>query len=124
ILNYGHTIGHAVESYSLANDKDPLLHGEAIAMGMICEGYLAHRLNGLPKEELEDIIQTFRTHFPDYSYNEGIYGELIALMKKDKKNIGDRIGFALPSRIGKCDIDVFVPDENIRECLDFYRKLT
>ena len=48
ILNFGHTIGHAIEGYSLLNDGSPLLHGEAIAAGMICEGYLSHKLNGLP----------------------------------------------------------------------------
>lgn len=123
ILNFGHTIGHAVESYSLAHDARPLLHGEAIAIGMICEGYLAHRVNGLAKDALDDIAHTFRTHFPDYTYNESIYDELITLMKNDKKNVGDRIGFALLNKIGKCDIDVFVPQEVIREGLDFYRML-
>jgi 3-dehydroquinate synthase len=52
-LNFGHTIGHAVETYSLINDKDHLSHGEAIAIGMICESYLAHKKTGLPAEELK-----------------------------------------------------------------------
>src|SRR5690554_6762169 len=47
ILNFGHTIGHAVETYSIDNDKDSLVHGEAIAIGMICEAYLSHKYNGL-----------------------------------------------------------------------------
>jgi len=123
ILNFGHTIGHAIEGYSLAHDARPLLHGEAIAVGMICEAYLAHRVNGLTKEALDDIVRTFRTHFPDYAYHNAIYDELVTLMKNDKKNIGDRIGFALLNRIGQCDIDVFVPHELIRESLDFYRIL-
>ena len=122
-LNFGHTIGHAIESYSLANDANPLLHGEAIAVGMICEGYLAHRLNGLTKAELDDVIHTFRTHFPDYRYEVEIYGQLLTLMKNDKKNAGDRIGFALISRIGECSIDVFVDEDLIKESLDFYRQL-
>ncbi|MEC3878891.1 3-dehydroquinate synthase [Parapedobacter sp. 10938] len=123
ILNFGHTIGHAIEGYSLAHDRDPLLHGEAIAVGMICEAYLAHRLNGLGQEALTDIIHTFRQHFPDYRYEKKIYGQLIALMKNDKKNAGDRIGFALLSDIGTCDIDVFVGEEAILESLDFYKGL-
>ncbi len=123
ILNFGHTIGHALEGYSLTNDRNPLLHGEAIAAGMICEAYLAHRLNGLPENALEDIINTFRAHFPDYAYNGEIYDALLTLMKNDKKNAGDRIGFALLSTIGQCSIDVFVEERLIVESLDFYRKL-
>jgi len=123
ILNFGHTIGHALEGHSLANDRDPLLHGEAIAAGMICEAYLAHRLNGLSEDALEDIIRTFRTHFRDYTFGAEIYNGLLTLMKNDKKNAGDRIGFALPSAIGQCSIDVFVEESLIVESLDFYRKL-
>ncbi len=123
ILNFGHTIGHAIEGYSLMHDRDPLLHGEAIAVGMICEAYLARRLNGLGEEALADIIHTFRKHFPDYRYGQEIYGQLIALMKNDKKNVGDRIGFALLNDIGACDVDVFVEEETIKESLDFYRGL-
>ncbi|MFB2119760.1 3-dehydroquinate synthase [Parapedobacter sp. 2B3] len=123
ILNFGHTIGHAIEGYSLTHDRDPLLHGEAIAVGMICEGYLARRLNGLGEAGLADIIQTFRQHFPDYRFGREIYGELVGLMKNDKKNAGNRIGFALLNDIGACDIDVFVEEGMIRESLDFYRGL-
>ncbi len=123
ILNFGHTVGHAIEGYSLANDSKPLLHGEAIAVGMICEAYLAHRINGLDNDALEDIIHTFRTHFPDYHYGQEIYEQLLMLMKNDKKNAGDRIGFALISNIGACDIDVFVEEGLIKESLDFYREL-
>ena len=122
-LNFGHTIGHAIEGYSLANDSNPLLHGEAIAVGMICEGFLARRLNGLSEEALADIIATFRRHFPDYRFGKEIYGQLIDLMKNDKKNADGRIGFALPSEIGRCDVDVFVTEDVILESLDFYREL-
>src|SRR5690606_35623380 len=122
ILNFGHTIGHAIEGYALANSSTPLLHGEAIAIGMICEAYLAHRLNGLPQIALDDIVRTFRTHFNDYPYQTEIYDELIALMRNDKKNSSDRIGFALLSDIGQCSIDLYVEERMIRESLDFYRE--
>lgn len=123
ILNFGHTIGHAIEGYSLQHDGNPLLHGEAIAIGMICEGYLAYKLNGFPKTELDDIVKTFRTYYPDYGFSTSIYGELLGLMKNDKKNVGDRIGFALPKAIGHCDVDCFVSDDHIVEALDFYCEL-
>ncbi|MGK6350867.1 3-dehydroquinate synthase [Parapedobacter sp. DT-150] len=124
ILNFGHTIGHAIEGYSLAHDSRPLLHGEAIAVGMICEGYLSHRINGLPKEALDDLVGTFQKHFPDYRYSEASYELFIDLMKNDKKNTGGRIGFALLSQIGHCSVDVFVEEALIKESLDFYRALS
>ncbi len=122
-LNFGHTIGHAIEGYSLVHDRDPLLHGEAIAVGMICEGYLSYKVNGLPEGALHDLIGTFRTHFPDYAYGTACYDELLALMKNDKKNAGEHIGFALLTAIGHCSIDNFVEEDLIRESLDFYREL-
>src|SRR5476651_2043255 len=60
-LNFGHTIGHAIETYSLINDEDHLSHGEAIAIGMICEAYLAHKKTGLPAEDLQEITETLNT---------------------------------------------------------------
>src|ERR1700761_3631776 len=58
-LNFGHTIGHAAETYSLLNDSNALSHGEAIVIGMICEAYLAHQKVGLSADELKDITETF-----------------------------------------------------------------
>ncbi|EEI92944.1 3-dehydroquinate synthase [Sphingobacterium spiritivorum ATCC 33300] len=123
ILNFGHTIGHAIEGFSLFNDDQPLLHGEAIAIGMICEGYLSHKLTGLSKEELDDLIATFRNHYPDYRISIENYDEFIALMKNDKKNAGSKIGFALLTGIGSCTYDHYVEEELIIESLDFYREL-
>jgi 3-dehydroquinate synthase len=123
ILNFGHTIGHAIEGYSLANDTEPLLHGEAIAIGMICEGYLSRQLNGLSDAALQDLTGTFLRHFPVYRYEPSRYDALIDLMKNDKKNAGDQIGFALLNSIGSCDYNVFVDEPAIRESLDFYLKV-
>ncbi|WP_286863299.1 3-dehydroquinate synthase [Sphingobacterium sp. UBA7625] len=124
ILNFGHTIGHAIEGYSLLNDRKPLLHGEAIAVGMICEGYLSHKLNGLSLDELNDLIATFRRYFDDYSFSPAIDTTLLDLMRNDKKNLSNQIGFALLDKIGSCQYDIFVSEEDIIESLDFYRELT
>ncbi|MBD1425310.1 3-dehydroquinate synthase [Sphingobacterium arenae] len=121
ILNFGHTIGHAVEAYSLIHDANPLLHGEAIALGMICEAYIAHKINGLSGEDLAQIETAFDNRFEPYSFTEEIYSELIALMQNDKKNDGKRLGFALLSEIGKCDYDRYVKEELIIESLNFYK---
>ncbi len=124
ILNFGHTIGHAIESFSLAHDRDPLLHGEAIAAGMIAEAYLSHRLCGLPLESVQEIATVFRGVFPDYALKPEMYEEIMAYMLNDKKNSAGKIGFALLEAIGICRYDVYATKEQIVESLDQYRLLT
>jgi 3-dehydroquinate synthase len=123
-LNFGHTIGHAIETYSIKNDKNPLLHGEAIAVGMICEGYLSHKYHSLGKTELDELIAFVRAIFPDYSITQESDQEVIEYMKNDKKNAQGNIGFALLEKIGKCDYNLYMKEEKIIESLDFYRNLT
>jgi 3-dehydroquinate synthase len=120
ILNFGHTIGHALESYSLQHDKKPLLHGEAIAIGFICEAYLSAKKNKLSKEELREIIEAIRAVFPAYKVAKSSYSDLLELMKNDKKNTGGKISFSLLSKIGACDFDNHCTEEEILESLDFY----
>ena len=122
ILNFGHTIGHAVESYSLTKDAEPLLHGEAIAVGMICEGFLSHRTMGLRLDEVERMAHTFATHFPLSLIEEHNIDELVSLMRSDKKNANDRIGFALLSTIGKCHPGLFVDETQIKACIQDYNE--
>lgn len=122
-LNFGHTIGHAIETYSLKTDRRPLLHGEAIAIGMICEGYLSHKYNTLKGAELDELISFIRSVFPDYSFSKEIYEEVIEYMKNDKKNFQGQIGFALLSEIGKCDYNIYLAEDQITESLDFYNDL-
>lgn len=123
ILNFGHTIGHAIETYSLANDASPLLHGEAIAVGMICEAYLSYKFNELPSEDLQEIITAINGAFPDYVYTSSIYEEVVGYMKNDKKNISGQISFSLLRQIGTCGYDTFLDEASIKESLDFYRNL-
>lgn len=122
-MNFGHTIGHAIESYSLANDSFPLLHGEAIGVGMICEAYLSHRLNGLSLDALNEITDYVKSVFPIYSFGESIYKDLFTYMLNDKKNTSGNIGFALLKQIGVCEFDIYVSQENINESLDYYCSL-
>ena len=120
ILNYGHTIGHAIESYSLKHDKAPLLHGEAIAIGFICEAYLSGKRNGLKEDELSEIAGTIKNTYPAYKLNKASYPDLIEIMKNDKKNNAGQISFSLLSEIGKCGFDIYCTEEEIIESLDFY----
>ena len=120
ILNFGHTIGHAIEGYSLYNDDTPLLHGEAIAIGMICEAYLSHKFTGLSQEELNDITDTFVSKYPSYSYTADQYETFIELMRNDKKNEDNKIGFALLTKIGVCTFNIYVDVDDIKSALDYY----
>jgi len=122
-LNFGHTIGHAIETYSLKNDSDPLLHGEAIALGMICEAYLSYKYNTLPGSELDELIIFIRSIYPDYSFQTLIYEEVIEYMKNDKKNMDMQIGFSLLSKIGACDFNLYLSEVQIKESMDFYNNL-
>lgn len=120
ILNFGHTIGHAVESYALNNSKKPLTHGEAIAIGMVCEAYLSYRYNNLPVEELEDIKNYFCSVYPQYIIDPKSIKDLLRLMKSDKKNEHGEILFSLLNRIGHCEYNCKVTEKEIRESLNYY----
>lgn len=120
ILNFGHTIGHAVESYSLSNDKRPLTHGEAIAVGMICEAWLSHKNNTLSAEELEEIKTYISSVYPPYIIKEKSFPQLLALMQSDKKNEHGVILFSLLERIGKCGYNCRVTTADIIESMEYY----
>lgn len=120
ILNYGHTIGHAVESYSLKHNKVPLLHGEAIAIGFICEAFLSSKKNGLKESELTEIVKTIKSTYPSYKLDRASYPDLLEIMKNDKKNNAGQISFSLLSEIGKCGYDIYCTEEEIFESLDYY----
>ncbi len=122
-LNFGHTIGHAVETNSLLNDENPLTHGEAIALGMICEAYLAHKKTGLSLAELNEIVEEIGRLYPKYPLGSIDYDTLLALMLKDKKNRGGKINCTLLSSIGQCNLDNICSAEEIKESLAYYAGL-
>lgn len=120
ILNYGHTIGHAVETYSLINDKKPLNHGEAIAIGMVCEAYLSQTNNTLSETELQDITDYFLSLYPAYHIKEGSYPQLLEFMQSDKKNEDGQIMFSLLNNIGSCAYNCRVSEKDILASLDYF----
>lgn len=105
ILNFGHTIGHALESYSLLHDKNPLLHGEAVALGMVFESALSCQQNKLSEKEFSDITAYIVSVFPSYKIHKKAVQEIASLMSHDKKNRSGKINFSLLPEIGKCDIN-------------------
>ena len=122
-LNFGHTIGHAIETFSLGNDKKHLTHGEAIAIGMICESWLSHKKTGLPKSELKEITEVLMRLYPKYPLKESCYTMLNSLMKKDKKNEGEHINCTLLNKIGECTVNHICLEDELRDSLKFYASL-
>jgi 3-dehydroquinate synthase len=123
ILNFGHTLGHAIESYFLESSVHPtLLHGEAIAIGMILEAYLSTELLGLPQTDLEDIKATFLKRYPKISFSDTDIHNILELMKFDKKNSHGNINFVLLKGIGNPEIDVSVPNELFAKAFAYYEK--
>lgn len=121
-LNFGHTIGHAVESLFLQKNS-PVLHGEAVALGMICETQISLLQNRLSEHEAEEIFRGIRKFFPDLNINEFLMKDLLNLMKNDKKNNAGAISFTLINSIGYSAFDCSVDPELIFSALYFYQNL-
>jgi len=122
-LNFGHTIGHAVETNSLINDKRPLTHGEAIALGMICEAYLSHKKTGLSSADLDEIVKVINSLYPKYNLADTNFDTLCAIMLKDKKNQNGNINCTLLTNIGQCVLDNICTNDELCESLSFYANL-
>jgi 3-dehydroquinate synthase len=117
-LNFGHTVGHAIESYRL-NIGAPIKHGEAVALGMICECWLSSELSGMSKTDMNEIARFIPQLYKVQCIAAGDYDQIINLMKKDKKNRGGSINCTLLQSIGLYTIDNFVEEAMIRRSLDF-----
>ena len=121
-LNFGHTIGHAIESLSWETEQ-PLLHGEAVALGMIMECFLSHQLTGLSASELETISQFILRLYPKYDIKQLNQSAILELIQQDKKNEQGQIYFTLLERIGQFKINVNASPDQIIAALDYYHNL-
>lgn len=118
ILNFGHTLGHAIETHFLESTHR-LLHGEAIAIGMILEGYLSVKVAGLSESDLVDftkyIVETYgKVDIPDLE----TFGQYLI---HDKKNAGGKVNYSLLSAIGNCIWDQHIDATLIHEAIAYYR---
>lgn len=121
VLNWGHTIGHGVESYFLESDhKENLTHGEAIAIGMVCEAYISSKILGFPKDKLQEIKNAIHTIYDKIEILEDDFSSIMELMKHDKKNIGGEINFVLLNDYEDFKIDCKVPANLIVDSLKYY----
>lgn len=122
ILNAGHTIGHALESFFLAN-SNKILHGEAIAAGLITEAYLAKKRNMLDEPALQEISTYILNIFGKLTIPKNHVKAISELCLQDKKNKGNSVLFVLPDGIGRAIWDVEVSLGEIEECLTYYQLL-
>jgi len=120
-LNFGHTIGHAYESLSFRKNR-PLLHGHAVAAGIVSELYLSHKVCGFPMEKLSQVVYYLKEYYPAFVFDCKDYDALYELMTHDKKNEAGVINFTLLSQVGDVQINRQVSKEKILESLDFYRE--
>lgn len=121
LLNFGHTVGHALETYALENMTFSLLHGEAVAIGMICEAYLSFEICDLPQEELDEIVSLIISLYPAMKIDGLMYHRLIEIMRNDKKNTGNQINFTLLRSIGDGVYDCEVSADRIISSFEFYQ---
>lgn len=118
-LNFGHTIGHALETYFLSTPK-PIFHGEAVAMGMVMESKIAHSKGLLTFDELNQVkafvFSIFGKVTEPFSSQE-----IKRLTLQDKKNKGNEVLMALPKGIGTCVWDETTSEKEILEAIDYYQ---
>ena len=128
-LNLGHTVGHAFESFSfqsslspLTSHRAPLLHGYAVAYGLISELYLSTVKTGFPSDKMHQTVSFIKEHYGKMAITCDDYPTLLELMTHDKKNVAGTINFTLLGGIGDIRINQTATKEDIYEALDFYRE--
>ena len=119
-LNLGHTAGHAFESFALKHQ--PILHGYAVAYGLVCELYLSCIKTGFPTDKMHQTVNFIHEHYGKMSITCDDYPQLMELMTHDKKNVAGMINFTLLGGIGDIRINQTATKNEIYEALDFYRE--
>lgn len=120
-LNLGHTAGHALESLALAENR-AVLHGYAVAWGLVCELYLSAKHLNFPKDKLGQTLQFIKETYGVFTFNCKQYDRLYQFMQHDKKNQSGIINFTLMADIGDIRINQTATQEEIWDMLDFYRE--
>jgi 3-dehydroquinate synthase len=115
-LNFGHTIGHALEAFALSVAY-PLSHGEAIALGMIAEVHISCQKKLISKEECLSIVNVLQHFFPSFSIQENDYTVILSCLQHDKKNINNKLNFTLLNGTGNAVINQQVNQDEIINAL-------
>lgn len=122
ILNFGHSVGHAIESHYL-HTENRLFHGEAIAIGMVCEAYLSSKLLGMKKEFLDHISLSILKIFNDLSLAKSDFTKIISVMHQDKKNSNGVLNFSLIYEPGRAAYDIAVDEKDVMDALFYFNQL-
>ena len=121
VLNFGHTLGHAVESYFLeSKDKKTLTHGEAIAIGMILETFLSVEILGFPKDIFKLLQDKIFYFFPKTNISTSDIDHIFEYLIHDKKNVNGEVKFVLAKDFGKYAIDVNVEKALMKNAIEYY----
>jgi len=121
ILNFGHTLGHAIESFYLeSKTKENLTHGEAIAIGMVCESFISSKLLDFPAKKVTEVKEVILSIYDKTMLLKKDFAGIIDLLKHDKKNVNGQVNFVLLNDYEDCKIDCKVPETLIMESLEFY----
>lgn len=120
-LNLGHTVGHAFESLALSRQQ-PVLHGYAVAWGLVCELYLSATRCGFPTSVMRQVVDFVKENYGRLDFDCQHYEQLYSLMLHDKKNTAGIINFTLLREVGDICLDQTTDKESIFEALDFYRE--
>ncbi|MFK8060814.1 MAG: 3-dehydroquinate synthase [Polaribacter sp.] len=121
ILNFGHTLGHAIESFYLeSEDKENLTHGEAIAIGMVCESYISSKLLGFSTEKVTEVKEVVLSIYNKTNLLKEDFAAIMELLKHDKKNVNGQVNFVLLNDYEDYKLDCKVSNELIVESLEFY----
>ena len=120
-LNLGHTMGHAFESFAMRRGT-PILHGYAVAYGLISELYMSARKTAFPTDRMHQTVRFIRENYGTLNITCDDYPTLIELMHHDKKNTSGIINFTLLGNVGDIRINQTANEEEIKEALDFFRE--
>ena len=120
-LNLGHTMGHAFESFAMRRGT-PILHGYAVAYGLISELYMSARKTAFPTDSMHQTVRFIRENYGTFNITCDDYPTLIELMHHDKKNTSGIINFTLLGNVGDIRINQTANEEEIKEAIDFFRE--
>ena len=120
-LNLGHTAGHAIESLALQEGRT-VLHGYAVAWGLVCELYLSTLREGFPKDKLRQTTNFIKEHYGTFVFDCKEYETLYQFMTHDKKNTAGHVNFTLLGNVGDIRLNRTADKEEIFNMLDFYRE--
>jgi 3-dehydroquinate synthase len=120
ILNFGHTLGHAIESLMTYQKQKPITHGHAVALGMILATYISKELTDFAASDLIEVKNQILSIFKKIHFTNDDIVKIIDLLKFDKKNTNGEHRFVLLNKIGEANYDQVVSNQLIQEAFQFY----